>query len=284
LSGCGQATTGIECCNVYIAVQQEKERFPMPSIRTSCTVDPAQWFRVGEQFSQKYRETLADAQATMSRALQTTSPLDAWATQFAFGARNVRRWSEWSWDGQLKQPSAPQDVAAPALESSPEPLPQPSSERLPLRLVGEAVAEAEVSDLPDEEVSEPPGHEVSEPPVETAEPREETVDSFVSNEMLPPDQADLSIDALSSSVAAFPENEIGESAGERSDDLQKIRGIGRTIEQKLNSLGIYRFAQIAALDEHEIARVDAVLDFRGRIERDEWVAQAQRLQRESATH
>ena len=65
-------------------------------------------------------------------------------------------------------------------------------------------------------------------------------------------------------------------AGAR-DDLKKIGGIGPVIEKKLNALGLTTFAQIAALTADDIARIDAELNFKGRIEREEWVAQAAKL-------
>ena len=58
------------------------------------------------------------------------------------------------------------------------------------------------------------------------------------------------------------------------DDLEKIRGIGPVLRQKLNDLGITRFDQIAAFSAEDIERVDAVLNFKGRIERDNWLDQA----------
>ena len=42
----------------------------------------------------------------------------------------------------------------------------------------------------------------------------------------------------------------------------------------LNSLGIWTYGQIAALTPYEVAWVDDYLQFKGRIERDGWIAQA----------
>ena len=47
----------------------------------------------------------------------------------------------------------------------------------------------------------------------------------------------------------------------------------------LNDLGFYHFDQIAAWGPAEIAWVDTRLQFKGRIERDNWVAQAAELAR-----
>ena len=61
------------------------------------------------------------------------------------------------------------------------------------------------------------------------------------------------------------------------DDLKLIRGVGPKIEQKLNELGIYHFDQIAAWDSDASDWVDDYLSFKGRIRRDNWVAQAKDL-------
>lgn len=61
------------------------------------------------------------------------------------------------------------------------------------------------------------------------------------------------------------------------DDLKKISGVGPVLEKKLHGLGITHFSQIAAFTAEDIAKVDDLLNFKGRIERDDWVAQAAEL-------
>jgi NADH-quinone oxidoreductase subunit E len=63
------------------------------------------------------------------------------------------------------------------------------------------------------------------------------------------------------------------------DNLQLITGIGPKIESTLHSLGIYSFSQIAAWTPAERAWVDSYLNFRGRIEREDWMKQAEALAR-----
>ncbi len=65
-------------------------------------------------------------------------------------------------------------------------------------------------------------------------------------------------------------------AGE-PDDLKLISGVGPVLEGKLHALGITTYAQIAKFKKADIVRVDDVLNFKGRIERDEWVKQAKAL-------
>jgi peptide/nickel transport system ATP-binding protein len=60
------------------------------------------------------------------------------------------------------------------------------------------------------------------------------------------------------------------------DDLKQISGIGPALESRLNGLGIYRFEQIAAWRKAEIEWVETFLNFKGRIERDDWVGQAKK--------
>jgi len=61
------------------------------------------------------------------------------------------------------------------------------------------------------------------------------------------------------------------------DDLKKISGVGPVLEKKLNALGITKYAQVAAFTKAEIDQVDEVLSFKGRIEREDWLSQAKKL-------
>ena len=62
-----------------------------------------------------------------------------------------------------------------------------------------------------------------------------------------------------------------------TDDLTKIKGIGRVLEGKLHGLGVTTFMQIAEFSAADIDRINAVLDFPGRIERERWVEQAKAI-------
>lgn len=61
------------------------------------------------------------------------------------------------------------------------------------------------------------------------------------------------------------------------DNLQRIKGVGPVIEKTLNNLGIYHFRQIADFTDENIKWVDNYISFPGRIQREQWVAQAARL-------
>ncbi|WP_037414122.1 NADH:ubiquinone oxidoreductase, partial [Sinorhizobium sp. CCBAU 05631] len=71
-------------------------------------------------------------------------------------------------------------------------------------------------------------------------------------------------------VAAKPKGGV-------ADDLKQISGIGPKLEQVLNGHGLRRFADIAALSEADVARLDAEFALDGRILRDDWIGQAKTL-------
>lgn len=65
-----------------------------------------------------------------------------------------------------------------------------------------------------------------------------------------------------------------------ADDLTRISGVGPVIVGKLEALGITTFQQVADFTADDIARIDEELNFKGRIERDDWVAQAKQFMNE----
>ncbi|MEO9969286.1 MAG: NADH-quinone oxidoreductase subunit NuoE [Hyphomonadaceae bacterium] len=85
------------------------------------------------------------------------------------------------------------------------------------------------------------------------------------------------IDAAKPAADAEPEGERPEafdpSTGD-ADDLKRIKGIGPKNEEALNALGIYKFSQIAVWTPENIAWVEGSLSFPGRIQRENWIAQA----------
>ncbi|MEM1288871.1 MAG: hypothetical protein AAGH60_11010 [Pseudomonadota bacterium] len=65
--------------------------------------------------------------------------------------------------------------------------------------------------------------------------------------------------------------------GGKKDNLQRIKGVGKVLEGKLNGLGIWHFDQIAAWGDEEVEWVNSHLSFSGRIQREEWIKQASAL-------
>ena len=60
-----------------------------------------------------------------------------------------------------------------------------------------------------------------------------------------------------------------------ADDVKELSGVGPALEKKLHENGVTTFAQIAAWTEEDVAAMDEKLSFKGRIEREGWIAQAQ---------
>ena len=71
-------------------------------------------------------------------------------------------------------------------------------------------------------------------------------------------------------------NAIGEAAAD-ADDLKKINGIGPAYEKKLNGIGINSYAQLSKLDGNSIAILEELMKWHGRVERDDWVTQANEM-------
>lgn len=67
-----------------------------------------------------------------------------------------------------------------------------------------------------------------------------------------------------------------------ADDLTEIKGIGAKLSAMLNDLGIYHFSQIAAWSEADGEWIDDQLAFKGRVAREQWIAQAKSLIGEAA--
>jgi large subunit ribosomal protein L19 len=65
------------------------------------------------------------------------------------------------------------------------------------------------------------------------------------------------------------------------DDLTRIATITPELAGRLTGIGVIKFEQIANFSDDDIANVDETLALEGRIEKDDWVSQAQRLLAES---
>lgn len=89
-------------------------------------------------------------------------------------------------------------------------------------------------------------------------------------------------EAPRNAAPAKPEN-LFTAPPRRVDDLKSIKGVGPRLETRLNELGIYNYAQIAAFTPENFAWLDdhvAAL-FRGRGLRDGWADQAAALAEET---
>lgn len=71
---------------------------------------------------------------------------------------------------------------------------------------------------------------------------------------------------------------------EGGDDFQRIRAIDADLEQRLKHEGIDSFEHIAAWGAADVKRVSGLLDIPGRIDREQWVEQAQILAKGGETY
>ena len=67
---------------------------------------------------------------------------------------------------------------------------------------------------------------------------------------------------------------LSAARGGKADNLQQVSGIGPKLERTLHSLGFFHFDQISGWTPDQVQWVDEHLRFKGRIEREEWIAQA----------
>src|SRR6476469_5999497 len=67
-----------------------------------------------------------------------------------------------------------------------------------------------------------------------------------------------------------------------ADDLSRIKGLSAELAGQLNGLGVIKFDQIANFSDDDIANVDETLALGGRIEKEDWVRQAQEFVAEAA--
>jgi large subunit ribosomal protein L19 len=66
------------------------------------------------------------------------------------------------------------------------------------------------------------------------------------------------------------------------DDLARIKGLDAALAARLHGLGVIKFDQIANFSDDDIANVDEALALDGRIEKEDWVRQAQEFGAEVA--
>ena len=66
------------------------------------------------------------------------------------------------------------------------------------------------------------------------------------------------------------------------DELTRIKGLDAELAGQLNGIGVIRFDQIANFSDDDIANVDETLSLGGRVEKEDWVRQAQDLVAEAA--
>lgn len=182
------------------------------------------------------------------------------------------------------EPKAP-DVAAHAAPAPVEAAPPTATVAAGTDTAPTKTSAAVVSPLPakDETAKDVPASSAVSSDAEAAVPAE-------GRAVVPVDVPDMSEETdFAAKLAALPAdataedraNAVGARPGGLAaardgapDNLQRIKGIGRVNEQKLNDLGIFHFDQIAQWTRAEIRWVGTYLAFPGRIDREKWVEQA----------
>lgn len=74
---------------------------------------------------------------------------------------------------------------------------------------------------------------------------------------------------------------LGKATASQKNDLKIIKGIGALVEEKLNTIGVYTYAQIALFSEEDTRIITKKIQlFPGKILRDQWIVQAKKLSKE----
>ena len=101
---------------------------------------------------------------------------------------------------------------------------------------------------------------------------------------MPADATGATVQEAPAIATAKPATEGAKPAGlavardGKADNLKEIKGVGPKLEALLHGMGYFHFDQIAGWTAAEIAWVDENLEgFKGRVTRDDWVAQAKIL-------
>ncbi len=89
--------------------------------------------------------------------------------------------------------------------------------------------------------------------------------------------AEVKAETTDTDVSDLALGKVYDTAPDKVDDLKVISGVGPAIEEKLHGFGIYTYEQIANWNDENIKAFDELLSFKGRIERDDWLAQAKDL-------
>lgn len=79
------------------------------------------------------------------------------------------------------------------------------------------------------------------------------------------------------SVAKIAKGALFAKPTGKADDLKMINGVGPVLEKKLNTFGVTQFVQVAKFLKKDITVLDDALNFKGRIDRDQWIKQAKAL-------
>lgn len=89
--------------------------------------------------------------------------------------------------------------------------------------------------------------------------------------------------AIESPAASVEPERLTKPRHDKADDLTQIPGIGKAIQIKLYSAGIYHYDQLIGLSKIQATWINKAIGFAGRYERENWSAQAKKLAAKSNT-
>lgn len=189
------------------------------------------------------------------------------------GRRSAREEIE-EYNERHEEEAPPQPIAPPAEPAPAEPLAaahEPAAEPVPAPVAEpEPEPAAEIVPTPSPPVVEeaPAPEPLADEPIAAAAPLDASPASLAADIAEPPHSEPQP-------APAEPEPDIAAAPSSSVDDLTRMKGVGPRLAERLSSVGIASFAQLAALTPEEANALDAKLgDFQGRIHRDRWIEQA----------
>jgi len=158
-----------------------------------------------------------------------------------------------------------------ARRPAPEPEPEPLKN-------DEPVPPLSVVEKPAEEPEEIAYEEIEDRVDEPFEPAVDADDDQTE------DEEPVHVDEPAPSIPVIVPKPITRQPIEGGDDFQRIRAIDADLEQRLKVEGIDSFEHIAAWSSADVKRISGLLDVPGRIDREQWVEQAQILAKGGETY
>ncbi|MBK9488334.1 MAG: hypothetical protein IPO07_05715 [Haliscomenobacter sp.] len=106
----------------------------------------------------------------------------------------------------------------------------------------------------------------------------ETAGEFFVPKVIPPTEPEQETTNMGSDSSNLMNSDKVLLRNVDKNDLTAIDGIGPFLEKKLNDVGVFTYADIAGWDAAKIEEITQQISFfEGRIEKDDWVGQAQKL-------
>jgi NADH-quinone oxidoreductase subunit E len=213
---------------------------------------------IGPQNGRRKSEPKGGAKTLLDAGLYDGSTVGGWKKAFDERAAIARKAKEEAAKAAEAAKTATGAAAAPAVAPSAPAAPAPAAKTEAIKT--EAVKAATVKAVPAKAAAKP----------DEATLKAEEADMSAKLAALP---KDASAEQKADAVGARPQG-LAAPRGGKADDLKRIKGIGKVNEGKLNALGTYHFDQVAAWNRAEIRWIGTYLAFPGRIDREDWLAQA----------